>query len=181
MQEFKLLVKELKNQPRFSLVYILTMFLGLVGLMIISNFNDSFKNALDSRSKNILTADMAIVARRPFQDSEAVVLKQDFEQLATEQTQMIEMYHMASKVDGTRSRLVQLKAVSPGYPLRGKVTTRQKEDFEVIFSGPKLIVDKDVLFQFKLEVGDHLKIGTKSFTIAAAIDDLVALDVPDEV
>lgn len=172
MQELKLVYKELKNHPRFSLMYVLTMFLGLVGLMIISNFNDSFKIAIQARAKNLLTADLAIVARRPFTEQEGQAITSRVTSKADKSAQMLEMYHMARRVDGSKSRLVQIKAVSPSYPLYGAVTVAADQPpFSVIHEENSIVVDKDILHQFKLTLGDKLRIGVQDFVIKAVIDE----------
>lgn len=172
MQEIKLVYKEIKNHPRFSLIYIITMFLGLFGLMVISNFNDSFKSALESRSKSLLTADLAIVSRRPLTNKEKEHLNTIMTSHSEAMTSMIELYHMAQRVDGKRSRLAQIKAIAPNYPLYGKVSIKEgKLKLSDIFAGNFIVVDQDVLHQFQVTVGDSLKIGGKLFTIHGVIDE----------
>jgi putative ABC transport system permease protein len=90
------------------------------------------------------------------------------------QTQSFQTMARASVEQGGQSKLVALKAVAPGYPLRGQMRIADApggpERLTRDIPAPGTVwVDAAVLDSLGLAPGDALFLGTRSFTVAAVI------------
>ena len=62
---FRLALKELLNNRRFSIFFILNLSLGLAGFIALDSFQVSLDRHLTRNSKSILGADISISSRMP--------------------------------------------------------------------------------------------------------------------
>ena len=58
------ILRELKNNLRFSILFILNLTIGLIGFVVLDTFKTSLSSELDNNAKKILSADLSISARR---------------------------------------------------------------------------------------------------------------------
>jgi len=78
----------------------------------------------------------------------------------------------APEARGGSARLVSVKAVSPAYPLRGRLTLRGADGEETLAAAPapgRAWVDAAVLGSLQLSLGDALLLGDAQFTIERVI------------
>ena len=69
-----------------------------------------------------------------------------------------------------RTRLVQVRAVEPGYPFYGRVTTQPAERWSALRTGPNALVDRSLLVALDARVGDTLSLGLGRFVIAGTLE-----------
>jgi putative ABC transport system permease protein len=95
--------------------------------------------------------------------------------LTTADTAVFSSMAIAGEGDSSRSVLSAIKAVSPSYPLRGKVKLSDRDDGSAALASsatpaPGTVwVDPAVLANLNLHVGDPLTLGDKRFTIAKVL------------
>ena len=70
MISFKLAIRELINDRRFSILFMLNLAIGLFGFISLDGFKRSFQTLLTERSKLMLSADLGLSVRRDFSDVE---------------------------------------------------------------------------------------------------------------
>src|SRR5688572_23472952 len=113
---FRLAWRETRNNSRFSLFFILNLALGLSGFLTIQAFKDSIEAGLAGRSRELLTADLRISARRPLTEAELQAVRASLGP-ETQETRALEMYSMVASAQ--TSRLAEVTVLYPGYPFYG--------------------------------------------------------------
>jgi putative ABC transport system permease protein len=166
--------KELRAEPRFALLFLFNLALGLSGLVSMEAFRDSLQNSLKENAQNLLSADMALTSRRPLTEAEQRVAAELGASAEAEST-LTETFSMIGTPAG--SRLVSLKAVGERYPLRGYVDLEQRGRINEgqggkLLGADKIWIDPDLARQLKLAKGDSLPLGNASFIV----DDFVSFD-----
>lgn len=143
------------------------LLLAVAGITSVGFFTDRVRLALERQASDLLGADLAITSSRP--PGEAL-LAQAPPGLA--QARTVEFPSMAISAQG--SALASIRAVSPGYPLRGAVrigAERFAPDRPAAgIPAPGTVwVEARLLDLLGAEVGDELTLGDADFRIAAVL------------
>jgi len=164
---FKYIFREVQNNKRFTLLFILNLSLGLTGFIALDGFKASVDKTMKSRSKGILGADFGVSARRPFSDNE---FKSIYSKLpkGSQKSKMIELFSMVSNSNG-RSKLMQIKAIESNFPFYGKIELDSQGSAKDLNDSPKVWIYEDVIHLLKVNVGDKLRIGNKDFSITHVV------------
>ena len=171
MLAFQLAYKELLKNKRFSLFFLLTLSIGFTGFTVVDSLKISIDRSLSVRAKGILAADLAVSARRSLTPEEMTVIKRSLPSDST-YTGVFESYTMLSS--STNSRLVELKAIEPGYPFYGEIelssgkTITAQSEVEIL-KEPKIWVFPELLLQLDLKLNDKIKVGEQEFVISDTI------------
>jgi putative ABC transport system permease protein len=67
---WKLAWKDIRYNRIFTLLFLINMAIGLVGLIVIENFKVSFQDVLENKSRDLLGADLEIAGRFPLTESQ---------------------------------------------------------------------------------------------------------------
>lgn len=173
---FKLALKEIRNNFRFSLFFVFNLTLGLSGMAAIDTLKQSVNMALHERAKGILAADIGVGARRPLHENEKSQLFSLMPE-GTVKSQVVETFTMiVGSNDGrpVQSRLVEMKAIDSDYPYYGEIELKKaglitSSTPKDLFNSPRIWVYPELLLQLNLQVGEHVKIGTTEFLISDTI------------
>lgn len=167
MSLFKYILRELINNRRFSLLFILNLSIGLAGFIALDGYKVSLDQTIRSRSKILLGADLGMSARRPLKKKEVEVmtslLGKDFEP-----TDITEVFSMVVNQEG-RSRLVQIRAIEDNYPFYGVIERQSQSSKSLNKNNKDVWAHPEVLTQLNVKVGDSLKIGEAEFIIADVV------------
>lgn len=155
----------------------LAVALAVAALSSVGLFADRIERGLQRDAAQLLGADVVVVGDQSLPESLAQSARQAG--LRTSTTAVFPSMARAPDERGGETRLVAVKAVDQGYPLRGRLTLGQwmpdgrlaHERFAPA-GGPQpgtVWVDPGVLQALRLNVGDPLWLGDASFTIAAVI------------
>lgn len=150
----------------------ISLIVAVAALSSVSFFVDRMQAGLNRDAHQLLGADMVAISSRPIPD--AWRAEADRRGLSTAETVVFPSMAIAEQGDDIRSRLSSIKAVSPGYPLRGQLTIAEAPDAtgekarEVPLPGT-VWVDENLLAELRLKVGDNVKLGERSFIIARVI------------
>jgi putative ABC transport system permease protein len=79
------------------------------------------------------------------------------------------MPSMAARVDGTRTQLVELKAVRGGYPFYGELVTEPARPLPELLANGGIVVEEALLLQLNVAVGESIKIGSREFRVAGLL------------
>ena len=153
--------KELKN--RFAFLFVLTGAIGLTGWITLDIFKHSIDQAIKSRSKIMLGADLMISSRKPIPDQARNIVKQ-LGGPDLEESQITQTFSMVSNPQG-KSRLVLIKAVQQNYPLYGSLKENQTLKEKSAWVYP------EVLDQLDFKLGDQISIGEAEFRISGIIEE----------
>ncbi|MGE4606527.1 MAG: FtsX-like permease family protein [Myxococcota bacterium] len=180
----KLAVRELQNDPRFALFFAINLALGLSGFVVLDALESSVAYELQGRSKTFLGADISVSSSRPLTGDERRAF--DAAAGAESTSDWVELFSMASgtgagmrtragpktavgSVNGARARLVEIRAIDSSFPLYGQIVLDgvgpAGSDERSRLGAGGTWVDRLLLAQLGVEVGDVLKIGSAMFEI----------------
>lgn len=169
---FRLAYREIFNNFRFSLFFVLNLSIGLIGFIALDSFKHSIAQHLENNSKAILTADVQISSRFPLTEVETNFAEEIFD----EEFEYSNQISFLSMVAGNEnSRMSQLIGIDSSYPQYGDIILREsgsilEGDTRQQLIGNKYVwVAKDLMIILDLEIGDTLKIGDAEFIIADEI------------
>ncbi|HVK61756.1 MAG TPA: FtsX-like permease family protein, partial [Bdellovibrionales bacterium] len=165
----RLALRELKMTGRKLLVVFFILIIGLIGPLLSSGLKTSVAQYLTSRSREILSADLAVNGMRPLSGEESAALEKITSHKRISRT--VEFMTMGKGREA--STLVEVKAVDSVFPIYGEFTFEDA----VARSTKDLTQDRiawvfpEVLAQLGLKVGDEIGLGDTGFKIAAVVKD----------
>ena len=151
---------------------IVAVLLAVAALSSVGFFADRLQAGLQRDARQLLGGDVVVVSDNP---APAIFTTHAHEQhLQTVASASFPTMARASQEQGGASRLVALKSVEPGYPLRGVLHLNQgpgRPDLEVraIPESGHVWVDAPLLEALGLKLGDQLLLGDASFRISHII------------
>jgi putative ABC transport system permease protein len=176
MPPLPLFLRLLKHKRGAWISFVSIYALGLSVFLVVNGLARNFQEEIRAKSKDLLEGDLRVEVRRPFTAAEEAALKKWIPPAAkkAEVWGFLSMLRAndASPVASSRSRLVQVKAISSGYPLVGSFAfagaargdgSGPREDFR---SGG-MWVPRELLTALKLRIGDSVGLGGKTFAIKA--------------
>ena len=149
-------------------IFILTV--GLIGPLLSSALTTSVDTFVNSRSRQILSADLSVSSLRDFKPEEIQTLHQITE--SRRETRELEFLTMAKGRE--TSALIEVRGVEASFPIFGEFTfkdgsktqsAKPLSDHAIAWAFP------EALAQLGLQVGDEIEIGKAQFKIEAAITD----------
>lgn len=150
-------------------VLMLALIIAVSGMTTVAFFADRVDKTLSQESNQLLGADLLIISTRPLSESYA-------EEAQRRGLDIVKVTQFPSMVsNGDASQLVQVKAVTDGYPLRGKLylagSSAEPENRAAtqIPEQGTLWVDEKMLAYMDLRRGEQLEIGAVQLTTAALI------------
>jgi len=168
----RLACKEIFNNFRFSLFFIINLSIGLIGFIALDSFKNSIDTHLNNNSRAILTADAQISANAPLTEVELTLADNIFN-ADYEYSDQISFLSMVAGNDA--SRMSQLIGIDGNYPQYGEFTLQRggvlnDELRQQLFSGNNIWVAQDLMLTLDLSLGDSIKIGNVDYTITDIIE-----------
>ncbi len=169
-QSFRMTLRDWRaGELRFLLV---ALIVAVAALSSVGFFVDRMRTGLNRDAHQLLGADLVINADQPINAEWRAEAQRRGLTLAD--TVTFPSMALAGEGDKARSQLASIKAVSPGYPLRGnlKLATQvdgRDIDAHDIPAAGTVWVDPGVLSGLNVTPGDSLKLGDRVFTIASII------------
>ncbi|GAC1477454.1 MAG: ABC transporter permease [Gemmatimonadaceae bacterium] len=163
-----LAIRESRSSRRTLLLYMSSIALGVAALVAIDSFSANVTRSVRDQSRSLLGGDLAITGRAPFAQATDSLL----DSLARTGIDVARVTTFAAMgvVNRTgRTRLVQTRAVTPGYPFYGVITTEPNEAWSTLQSGRNALVDPALLISLGARLGDTLTIGYARFAIAGTL------------
>lgn len=156
------------GELRFLLI---ALIVAVAALSSVGFFVDRMRAGMTRDAHQLLGADLLVAADQPLPSQWLQQASQAGLQQA--QTQVFPSMAQAGEGDAARSLLSSIKAVTPGYPLRGQLRLSQPDGADRPADGiprPGTVwVDPQILTQLDLRVGDTLRLGDLPLKIAAVI------------
>ena len=150
--------RESRTARRKLLLYMSSISLGVAALVAIDSFSENVIQSVHDQSRALMGGDVAATrnaARSRAVDSLVDSLARHGIPSATA-TDFLSM-GLVPRTGGTR--LVQVHAVSPGYPFYGTITTAPAAAWAQLQSGHHVVVDPSLLVSLNAHVGDSLSLG----------------------
>jgi putative ABC transport system permease protein len=146
--------------------------LAVAALTAVGFFADRLKGGLTRDARQLMGGDAVLVSDNPI--PEALMAQAKVHGLAQVQTLSFPTMARAPDAAGGNTKLVSLKAVAPGYPLRGQLQVSDQPDTtgEATREIPKpgeAWVEAPVLDVLNLHLGGQLLLGDSSFRLTRII------------
>ncbi|KAF3997935.1 ABC transporter permease [Glaciimonas immobilis] len=154
------------GELRFLLV---ALIVAVAALSSVGFFVDRMRAGLTRDAHQLLGADLLVAADQPLSSGWRAEAQR--RGLTIADTVVFPSMALAGDGDDARSQLASLKAVSPGYPLRGTLSIANTAGgpdsvTRTIPAAGTVWVDPNILTALNIQVGAHLKLGDRTFTIA---------------
>ena len=165
------------GELRFLLV---ALMIAVASLSSVGFFADRLRSGLQRDAHQLLGADLLVSADQPIHADWRLDAQQ--RGLAVAETVVFSSMGIAGQGDHAIAKLVSLKAVSPHYPLRGKLklhqigsnapdaATQEVETNEIPASGT-VWIDPALQVALQIKPGDSIRLGDMSFVFTRTIAD----------
>ncbi len=148
---------------------------GVAAVVAVAGLSRALDTGIQTQARQLLAADLAVESRRPIVDE---VLAAIDALPGADRTGVLELPSVVSvpgsdDAPGTpgRSLLCELKAVGPGYPYYGVVTTEPARPLTELLDGDHVVVGPELLTRLGTSIGGSLRVGDGRFTIAGTITE----------
>ncbi|WP_394777533.1 ABC transporter permease, partial [Undibacterium sp.] len=155
------------GELRFLLV---ALMIAVASLSSVGFFVDRMRTGLNRDAHQLLGADLVVSADQPV--NPAWRSEAQKRGLSLAETVVFPSMAIAGEGDAAATKLVSIKAVSSGYPLRGNLKLGEGDKEVITTQTPAagtVWVDPAMLPGLNLKVGQQLKLGDKLFNVAQII------------
>jgi len=154
-----------KNRGRLIL-FISSIVIGIAALVAINSFSENLQQDIDNEAQTLLGADLQIESNISMPDS----IAQKLEETTIAKSMILDFPSMVLFPKTEDTRLSQIHGIEGDFPYYGKMVTNPAEAAKTFRKdGLKALVDKTMLLQFEIQVGDSVKIGDLVFEIAGEL------------
>src|SRR5882757_4443810 len=144
----------------------LSVVLGIAALVGIGSMGDNLRRTVELQTKALLGSDLTVTSNKPFPEETAKY----FQTLGGEIASEISLTSMVNfPTRGNQRRLVQVRALEGGFPFYGELVTSPAGAMAKLPTGKFALLEETILVQFGVQVGDEVKIGQGTFTVAGAL------------
>jgi len=159
--------RDTRSSRRRLALYSLSIVLGIAALVSIGSFSANVRQAIDTEAKGLLGADLFVTSPAPLTAPVLEYLHGLGGTMAREQTFSSMLTFPATR----RLRLVQVHAVEGDFPFYGTFETEPAGGLSLLRGpgGPRVILEPTLMDQFGVKVGDPVKLGRTTFTVAGAV------------
>ncbi|HEY2359440.1 MAG TPA: FtsX-like permease family protein [Phenylobacterium sp.] len=165
--------RELRGGVRGFRIFLACLALGVAAIAAAGSTAEAFRRGLASQASEILGGDLALsIRQRQFDPAERAALE-----AAGRVSYSVASMAMAEAPSGER-RLIELRGVSDGYPLAGKVTLQGggalQDAIAPVAGVAGAVVEQPLLDRLHLKVGDQFLAGNLPLVVRG-----VLMDEPD--
>lgn len=163
--------RESRNSRKRLILFMSAISIGVAALVAIDSYSNNLTRSVHEQSRSLLGGDLAVTSRQQYQrtvDSLVDTLARHGIGVGS----ITSFASMASVPRGSTTRLVQVRAVTPGVPFYGTVETTPSGMYASLQSGANILVDPSLLFTLRAKVGDTLTLGFAQFTIIGTLKNV---------
>ena len=163
--------RESRTARRRLALYMSSIAFGVAALVAIDSFANNVTRSIRDQSRTLLGGDMSLQAGRAFP---AVVdtLLDSLSRVGASSARVTTFASMALAPRTGGTRLVQVRAVTPGFPFYGTLETVPGGLWSTVHDSPIVFVDASLLISLNAVVGDSLRLGTQMFRIAGTLGNV---------
>ena len=163
--------RESRTARRRLALYMSSIAFGVAALVAIDSFAGNVTRSIREQSRTLLGGDMALQARAAFPAVVDTLLDSlRANKVSTSRVTTFASMALAEPSGGTR--LVQVRAVSAGYPFYGAIETVPATAWSRVHRESIVLVDASLLVALNASVGDSLRLGQKMFAIAGTLGNV---------
>lgn len=166
MIHWKFIYRQLTTARQQSLIFVLCVALALVTLVGLNSFGDSVNSALLNDARELQAGDIIIDTQQSPSPDLLSEIQQLEDQGEVESTLVHELFTVARVETEDASLLTQLKIIRPNYPFYGTVEIGTQAPLHSMLQVGNVIVEPLVLERLGLAIGDPIRLGEATLTIA---------------
>src|SRR5687768_14617465 len=165
---FGLAWRESRSTRRKLLLYMSSISLGVAALVAIDSFAGNITRSVREQSRALIGGDIVFSVRNGWTPASDSVLSEFAARGATiaKQTSFASMAY-APRTNSTR--LAQVRAVGPAFPLYGRITTKPPGQWERLHDGRHVLLDPALMIGLDTRIGDTISLGYQTFAIIGAL------------
>ncbi|GIV59086.1 MAG: permease [Rhodothermaceae bacterium] len=161
----KMAWRDSRGSRRRLLLFVAAMVLGVAALVAINAFGENLRRAVDEEARTLLGADLSFEADLPFPpEVEALA-----DSLGGRQARRVSFSSMAYFPRLNTARLATVRAHEGAYPFYGTVETDPPGAAHTYREGRQALVDRNLMQQLGLAVGDSVRVGRVTYRIAGQL------------
>ena len=167
--------REGRASRRRGVLLIAAVAIGVAALVAINSFTDNLGGSVRAEARALLGADLVVSSYQPFGDDTEALLEELRRAAAPPPgapvARTITFGAMARVPDGGATRLVQVRAVDPGYPFYGSIETTPPGEWSKLAAAGGAVADPSLPIILGIEVGDEFALGEATFTLRAIVEN----------
>ncbi len=148
------------------LLFISSVILGIAALVSIFSLSDTLSREIDEQAATLIGADLQFNSNKTI-SPKAHKLIDSIKGKKSEQKSFASMVYFPSN-GGTR--LIQVRALAGGYPYYGTLDTKPLQAGIDFRKNNTALVDKALLLQFNVKIGDSVRIGDQGYIISGSLE-----------
>src|SRR5688500_5996712 len=163
--------REMRASWKRLLFFFICIAVGVGAIVALRSVIQSVRNTFAGEARSLIAADAVVASNRPLSDAALKKIAERLQAAGAESTRSVELPTMVRPADKEgRARMVELRAVEPGFPYYGLMKLGGGVPFDhSLLRGFGVLVRPELLAQLNLAVGDRLTIGSQQFTIRGVI------------
>jgi putative ABC transport system permease protein len=169
---FRMAVREMRASWKRLLFFFLCIAVGVASIVTLRSVIQDIREVFGREAKTLIAADVLISTNTDWTPEVRQTINRRLEQYgALERTESIETPTMSRPGDGRAvARIVELRAVQPGFPLYGSVVLRGGQAYSyALLQNHGVLVRPELLTALGISVGDQVALGQALFTIRGVI------------
>ena len=168
----RLAIRQLNSNKAFSVSMIINIALGLMGFLVVDGFNRSFRDEINTRTRQIASADLIVSSRLPWTAEQSNQIKS----LIPAASVISEEISLVSMVTGTiNTRLIEARFIDDHFPLYPGIKLKKSGDISAghatSLKPGDAWVYRELQSQMGLSIGDTFGLGEAKFTITDVVED----------
>jgi len=168
---FKTAFRDARTQKGSLLLYCSGIIAGVAALVAILSFRSDVLLTVDEQAKELLGADLQLIQTQEFSEREQALV----DSIGGVQARSVEFSTMIIYGDAGETRLSLIRAVEGDFPFYGTVKTDPPQAAFTYQKDRTALVDRPVMQQLGLSVGDSIQVGNQRIKISGVI-----LEVPGQ-
>jgi putative ABC transport system permease protein len=165
--------RETRASWRRLLFFFICIAVGVAAIVTLRSVIQSVREVFGGEARSLLAADVLIGTNREWPADARQSLDQRLAGAgATERTETLETPTMVRPADSSKTvaRMVELRAVQPGFPLYGSVILQGSDHYShALLKGHGAVVRPELLTALGVRKGEQITIGLAAFTIRGVI------------
>src|SRR5688572_692943 len=167
-------LREVRASWRRLVFFFVCVAIGVGAIVLLRSVIQTVRGTLASESRAMIAADVSIGTNRPWTPELRADLDRALAQTPVrDRHETIDVATMVRPADGdgaAAARMVELRAVQPGFPFYGTVVLQDGRPYSHdMVANRGVLVRPELLTQLGIEVGDRLLIGGQPFTVRGVI------------
>ncbi|HEX6163198.1 MAG TPA: FtsX-like permease family protein [Vicinamibacterales bacterium] len=165
--------REMRASWQRLLFFFVCIAIGVGAIVAIRSVIQSVRNTFAGEARSLISADAIITSNQPLKPEVVAKIDQRLRDAGAQSMRSIELATMARAADRAdgRARMVELRAVEPGFPYYGELKLADNVPFShALLEDFGVLVRPELLAQLGVQVGDRLAIGSQRFTIRGVIE-----------